>query len=280
MSFSDFCERLIKDGAYQGDDGHIYRRDGRALSRQCRNGYYMVRKMYENHNYNFMEHRVAYYFCKGKFDETLQINHKDFDRANNKIENLELVTAKENTNYSKNAGRTKYPIGVKNGNSAFTEKEVQLIRMLKKDGWKHKVIMEMFDNSITQATISRVATGARYGDILDAGDLMSIYPLIVEKTSRKDLSYVESIHNSLLGIAGESGELIDCFKKYFYHKHDLDLIHVELEIGDLLYYVCWLCIQLDIDFSEIMFANMQKLEARYPDGFDADKSLHRAEGDI
>ena len=280
MSFFDFCDKLISDGAYQGDDGHIYRKDGRALSRQCRNGDYVVRKRYDGNQYHFMEHRVVYYFRKGKFDETLQINHKDFDRTNNRIENLEPLTAKDNVNYSKNAGRMDFPVGVKNGNSMFEEKEVQFIRSLKKDGWSTNVIRELFDNKMTKTTVSRIVTGARYGSVQDASTIMSIYPLIVEKTSRKDLSYVEEIQNAVLGIAGESGELVDCVKKYLYHGHDIDVIHVMLELGDILYYICWLCLQFDIDFSEIMFANMEKLENRYPDGFEVDKSLHRAEGDI
>ena len=31
---------------------------------------------------------------------------------------------------------------------------------------------------------------------------------------------------------------------------------------------------------DIMALNIDKLRARYPDGFDADHSLHRAEGDV
>lgn len=47
MSFTEFCDRLIADGAYQSEkDGHIYRASGNILSRQCRNGYYLLRKQY------------------------------------------------------------------------------------------------------------------------------------------------------------------------------------------------------------------------------------------
>lgn len=34
------------------------------------------------------------------------------------------------------------------------------------------------------------------------------------------------------------------------------------------------------DYNEIWQMNIEKLEARYPDGFDPDRSMHRAEGDI
>ena len=107
MTFEEFCDALKETGAYQAEDGHIYRKDGRILSRQGRNGYYTLRKMFDNHTYYFMEHRVAYYFAHGKFDESLQINHKDFDRSNYSIDNLEWCTHRNNVLYSRKADR--YP---------------------------------------------------------------------------------------------------------------------------------------------------------------------------
>lgn len=66
MSFTEFCDRLIADGAYQSEkDGHIYRASGNILSRQCRNGYYLLRKQYDGITYHFMEHRVVYYMHNG-----------------------------------------------------------------------------------------------------------------------------------------------------------------------------------------------------------------------
>lgn len=37
---------------------------------------------------------------------------------------------------------------------------------------------------------------------------------------------------------------------------------------------------LDIKMSDVAEANISKLKARYPEGFDAEHSLHRKEGDI
>ena len=54
MSFFKFCDRLIEDEMYIGEDNHIHRKDGRLLSRQMRNGYYTVRKRYDGINYCFM----------------------------------------------------------------------------------------------------------------------------------------------------------------------------------------------------------------------------------
>ena len=276
MTFFEFCERLKADGAYIGDDWHIHRADGRLLSRQCRNGYYMVRKMYDSHTYHYMEHRVIWYFHNGEFDESLVINHKDFDRANNDIDNLELVTQTENVRYS--AANHPDSSGPNNARAFFSAEEVQVIRMLHKSGYRNKDIATLFDVKNSNL-ISRVVTGARYGNVEDAASIVSIYPLLVAKTSRSDLANEEQMKNAIFGMCGEAGEVADLVKKAFYQGHDLDVNSLVDELGDVSFYLCWLCNLLGIDFSEVCFNNMRKLTARYPDGFDAKRSLNRQVGD-
>lgn len=43
--------------------------------------------------------------------------------------------------------------------------------------------------------------------------------------------------------------------------------------------VCF-CLSMDIDYEDALQMNIDKLIARYPEGFEAEKSLHRAKGDI
>lgn len=276
LTFFEFCDRLKADGAYIGDDWHIYRKDGKPLSRQCRNGYYMVRKMYDNHTYHFMEHRVIWYFVHGTFDESLVINHKDFDRSNNDIANLELVTQSENIRHSLENDRFPDVSGSRNGRAYFTEKEVQAIRMMCKSGYRRKDVAELFDVKNANV-ISRIVTGARYGTVEDASTILAVYPLLVEKTSRHDLAAQERVKNAVMGLSGEAGEVVDFLKKVYYHGHEFDANHLIEELGDVMYYLCWLCNEIDIDFSELCFYNMKKLTERYPDGFDADRSIHRPE---
>ena len=279
MTFFEFCEKLKREGAYIGKDWHLYRSDGRPLSRKCRNGYYLVRKMYNHHCYSFCEHRVVWYFCNGEFDQSLTINHKDFDRANNNIDNLELMTQQENIMYTVNAGRHHAASGEDSGKALFTNKEVQALRYLYENGWDKNKLRDLFDIK-WENTLNRILNGARYGKVAPAESVLAIYPAIVQRTWRKDLEKKDRINNALLGLNGEIGELTDLYKKAFYHGHDIDAIHVMLELGDILYYACALCNELGIDFAEICYENMEKLHARYPAGFETEKSMHRQDGDI
>ena len=86
--------------------------------------------------------------------------------------------------------------------------------------------------------------------------------------------------NSALGLCGESGEVADLVKKHLFQGHDLDLDHVAKELGDISWYLAVGAYAIGLDLESIFRMNKEKLEARYPDGFSADRSLHRAENDV
>ena len=88
------------------------------------------------------------------------------------------------------------------------------------------------------------------------------------------------ILNGCLGLAGEAGEFCDMMKKWFFHGKLLDEEHAKKELGDVLWYVAMICHSMGWDLDEIMQMNVDKLKARYPEGFDTERSNHRAEGDV
>ena len=107
------------------------------------------------------------------------------------------------------------------------------------------------------------------------------YQTAALRTAQTDkFSARELLLNSALGLCGESGEVADLVKKNFFQGHDLDLDHVAKELGDISWYLAVGAYAIGIDLETIFRMNKEKLEARYPDGFSADRSLHRAENDI
>ena len=62
---------------------------------------------------NYLAHRIAWYLHTGTDPGVLQVEHVDTDRTNNKIENLRLATALQNSwNKSKRAGTSSQYKGV------------------------------------------------------------------------------------------------------------------------------------------------------------------------
>lgn len=85
------------------------------------------------------------------------------------------------------------------------------------------------------------------------------------------------IENGILGLCGETGEIADVYKKYLYQGHELDREHMAEELGDVCWYVAELAAGLGVTLEEVMEQNIEKLRKRYPDGFDAERSVHREE---
>lgn len=91
---------------------------------------------------------------------------------------------------------------------------------------------------------------------------------------------VGGIINASFGLSGETGELNDMIKKTIFHGHSLDLEKVKKEIGDVMWYVAMMCESFGFEMDEVMQMNIDKLKARYPEGFSEYDSQHRKEGDI
>lgn len=86
--------------------------------------------------------------------------------------------------------------------------------------------------------------------------------------------------NAALGLCGEGGEVADIVKKATFQSHELNVEHVAKELGDVAWYLAVGARAIGYDLETILQMNVDKLRARYPDGFDAEKSQHRQAGDI
>lgn len=88
------------------------------------------------------------------------------------------------------------------------------------------------------------------------------------------------ILNACLGLSGEVGEFNDMIKKWIFHEKELDINHLEKECGDILWYIALMCNSFGWNLDEIMQMNIDKLKARYPEGFDTVRANNRENGDV
>lgn len=91
---------------------------------------------------------------------------------------------------------------------------------------------------------------------------------------------VGGVLNGCLGLSGEVGEFNDMVKKWIFHEKEFDPDHAMKELGDILWYVAMICHSFGWNMDTIMQMNVDKLKARYPDGFDIELSAHRKAGDV
>lgn len=101
------------------------------------------------------------------------------------------------------------------------------------------------------------------------------YQKLAMTTLNKELNEKEILMNAVMGLCGESGETIDIVKKHFFHGHELDRKHLIEEMGDVAWYLAELATALDVDLEDVLAMNIDKLKARYPEGFETSRSINR-----
>ena len=86
---------------------------------------------------------------------------------------------------------------------------------------------------------------------------------------------IDYLLNGALGLAGETGEVVDQLKKYLYQGHPLNQKAIAEELGDVCWYIAVMAEGLGLSFEDILQGNIDKLKKRYPEGFTTEKSLGR-----
>lgn len=105
------------------------------------------------------------------------------------------------------------------------------------------------------------------------------YQKLASRTISDDLTARQKEYHALHGMVGEIGELHSIYQKS-YQGHEINAEHAKKELGDLLWFIAEYCTVCGWELEDVMQMNIDKLKARYPEGFSAENSLHRKVGDI
>lgn len=105
------------------------------------------------------------------------------------------------------------------------------------------------------------------------------YQNAARRTQNPALTPRERLEHALWGLSAEVGEICGIHQKK-YQGHPVNIPNLRKEIGDVQWFIAELCDTYKFDMGMIAEENIAKLRRRYPEGFDAEHSLHRMEGDV
>ena len=103
------------------------------------------------------------------------------------------------------------------------------------------------------------------------------YQKLAMTTLNPALSERDVLINAVMGLCGESGEAIDIVKKHLAQGHELDREHLIKELGDIDWYLAEAATVLGVELEDVLQRNIDKLKARYPEGFKVQDSVNRTE---
>ena len=132
-------------------------------------------------------------------------------------------------------------------------------------------------------------------------DFFSTYSDFVTKVTSEPSLEMDALKNSLddinnnssievprlltaaLGLGSETGEFVEIVKKMVLQgkpASDDNIFHMKRELGDIMWYWTTACASLGLDPFEGISENQKKLEARYGEKFEVERSEVRKEGDL
>ena len=103
------------------------------------------------------------------------------------------------------------------------------------------------------------------------------YQKLALRTANMEMSERDALINGVMGLCGESGEVIDIVKKHLAQGHELDTEKIAKELGDVAWYLAETAYAIGYDLDDIFQMNIDKLSKRYPEGFSTERSVNREE---
>jgi len=103
------------------------------------------------------------------------------------------------------------------------------------------------------------------------------YQQLAARTLGRDRTHEQQLANAALGLTGEAGEVAEIIKKHLFHATPLDQDALAKELGDCLWYIGAFATVLGLSMDDIAKRNIDKLRARYPEGFDPERSRNRTD---
>ena len=130
-------------------------------------GYKRVRLYKNGKSQAIKVHKIVITAFIGRRPDGKEVNHKDGDKTNNWLDNLEYVTPSENIRHAYRTGLASQR-GEKNANSKLTEDDVHEIRRLLLKGMTQKTIAAMFN--VSQQRISSINVGDSWAYLKEEED--------------------------------------------------------------------------------------------------------------
>lgn len=135
--------------------GRVRRIEKHLMRPDTPRGYRRVRLCRHGVQRRFMVHALVARAFIGTIPNGYQHNHKDGNRANNCVDNLEFVTPLENNLHALRELNKRLPAGSKHWNHDLIEEEVIEIRRLRSEGCPLAQLAAQYDVSVP--TISMIA---------------------------------------------------------------------------------------------------------------------------
>lgn len=160
------------EGYQVSDDGQVRGVRSEHLSQEClHTGYRRVGLYIAGVRRKVLVHVLVTAAFLGRKPSGVCINHRDGDKSNNALSNLEYVTPSQNQRHAYATGLRRRMSGESHHQSKLTEGQVHEIRALRRAGLSLKEIGSRF--GVGFSNVSKICTNQSWAESDDAADAIS-----------------------------------------------------------------------------------------------------------
>lgn len=147
-------------------DGRVFGVYGKQLSPANCNGYRAFRARGDDNNMHssILVHRCVWASWEGPIPKGFWINHKNGIRSDNRLENLECDTPQYNHLHARDVLKRRYARGEENNKNCLDDLAIKAIFELKKAGWTHFAIAQIF--LVSAPLITNIINGKAWKHIV------------------------------------------------------------------------------------------------------------------
>ena len=150
-------KQIPRLSSYQiNQEGIITNKNGRLLSLYIASGYKAIKlKNDEGLRLSYLIHRLVYIAHAGDIPDKMQINHKNGNKLDNSLNNLEIVTPSENLKHAYRVLECNRAKGLQCNLAKLSLDQIEMIKTLLKAGYSQRKISFAFQ--VSQPNINRIA---------------------------------------------------------------------------------------------------------------------------
>lgn len=165
------------------DDGRIFNKKGHEIKQRLnRDGYPTIFLWKNNKGTCYCVHRrVAIAFISNPENKPC-INHKDGNKANNNLDNLEWCTYSENLRHAIDTGLFKPRRGEENGSNVISEATAHEICEMMQDGYRNNYIYKKL--KISSHIVKNIRRGNSWGHVSSKYNIPARSQALSEETVR------------------------------------------------------------------------------------------------
>lgn len=152
-------------GLARMDSNGARRQSALMLPHNHKSGYYYITLSKASRQQTFSAHRLVAACFLGERPDGTVINHRDGDKHNNCVDNLEYCTPGENQLHAYRMGLRDSNIGENNSHAKLTESDVKRIKILLREGNSRRKIALMF--GVSHQNINGIANGKYWAHLQD-----------------------------------------------------------------------------------------------------------------